>query len=59
MKTITASKARANLYRLIEETADSSEPLQITGRKHQRGAGLGAGLAGHSGDDVPAFDPPP
>jgi prevent-host-death family protein len=33
MKTITASKARANLYRLIEETADSSEPLQITGRK--------------------------
>jgi antitoxin YefM len=33
MKTITASKARANLYRLIEETADSSEPVQITGRK--------------------------
>jgi antitoxin YefM len=33
MKTITASKARANLYRLIEETADSSEPLQITGRR--------------------------
>jgi antitoxin YefM len=34
MKTITASKARANLYRLIEETADSSEPVQITGRKN-------------------------
>ena len=33
MKTITASKARANLYRLIEETADSSEPVQITGRR--------------------------
>ena len=31
MKTITASKARANLYRLIEETAGSSEPIQITG----------------------------
>jgi len=33
MKTITASKARANLYRLIEESADSSEPVQITGRR--------------------------
>jgi antitoxin YefM len=33
MKTVTASKARANLYRLIEETAVSSEPVQITGKK--------------------------
>jgi antitoxin YefM len=33
MKTITASKARATLYRLIEETADSSEPIQITGKR--------------------------
>jgi prevent-host-death family protein len=33
MKTVTASKARANLYRLIEETSDSSEPVQITGKK--------------------------
>lgn len=33
MKTITASRARANLYRLIEDTADSSEPVQITGKK--------------------------
>jgi len=33
MKTITASKARANLYRLIEETVDSSEPVQITGKR--------------------------
>ncbi len=33
MKTITASKARANLYRLIEETAQSSEPVQITGKR--------------------------
>ncbi len=32
MKTITASRARATLYRLIEETADSSEPIQITGK---------------------------
>ena len=33
MKTITASKARASLYRLIEETAQSSEPVQITGKR--------------------------
>jgi prevent-host-death family protein len=33
MKTITASRARATLYRLIEETADSSEPIQITGKR--------------------------
>jgi antitoxin YefM len=33
MKTVTASRARANLYRLIEETAESSEPVQITGKR--------------------------
>ena len=33
MKTMTASAARANLYRVLEETAESSEPVQITGRK--------------------------
>lgn len=33
MKTVTASSARSNLYRLIEETVESSEPVQITGRK--------------------------
>ena len=33
MKTVTASKARSNLYRLIEEAVDSSEPVQITGRR--------------------------
>jgi antitoxin YefM len=33
MKTITASKGGANLYRLIEEIADSGEPVQITGKR--------------------------
>jgi prevent-host-death family protein len=33
MKTLTASAARANLYRLLDETAESSEPVQITGKK--------------------------
>lgn len=33
MKTITASQARSNLYRLIDDTIDSSEPVQITGRR--------------------------
>jgi prevent-host-death family protein len=33
MKTITASKARANLYKLIDETVVTSEPVQITGKR--------------------------
>ena len=33
MKTITASEARAKLYRLIDETTVSSEPVQITGQR--------------------------
>jgi PHD/YefM family antitoxin component YafN of YafNO toxin-antitoxin module len=33
MKTITAGRARVNLYRLIEETADSGEPVLITGKR--------------------------
>lgn len=32
VKTITASKARANLYRLVEQTVQSSEPVQITSK---------------------------
>ena len=33
MKTITASQARANLYKLIDETVVTSEPVQITGKR--------------------------
>lgn len=33
MKTITASEARANLYKLLDETAVTSEPVQITGKR--------------------------
>lgn len=33
MKTITATKARANLYRLMEEAAVTNEPIQITGKR--------------------------
>ena len=33
MKTITATDARKNLYRLIDEIAVSSDPVQITGRR--------------------------
>ncbi len=33
MKTITATRARANLYRLMEEAAVTSEPVQITGKR--------------------------
>lgn len=33
MKTITASEARTNLYKLIDETTVTSEPVQITGKR--------------------------
>ena len=33
MTIITASEARANLYRLIDQTAESHEPVFITGKR--------------------------
>lgn len=33
MKTITASEARSKLYKLIDETNVTSEPVQITGKR--------------------------
>lgn len=33
MPTITASEARAKFYRLIDEAADSHEPILITGKR--------------------------
>ncbi|HSP43750.1 MAG TPA: type II toxin-antitoxin system Phd/YefM family antitoxin, partial [Luteolibacter sp.] len=32
MTTITATKARGNLYTLINEVRESHEPIQITGK---------------------------
>ena len=34
MATITATKARAELYRLLDEAAETHEPIEITGRRH-------------------------
>ena len=33
MATFSASEARSNLYRLIDETAASHEPVRITGKR--------------------------
>ena len=33
MTILTASEARANLYRLIDQTAESHEPIFISGRR--------------------------
>lgn len=33
MTIFTASEARANLYRLIDQTAESHEPIYISGKK--------------------------
>ena len=34
MATVTASEGRARLYRLIDEAAESHEPVRITGKRH-------------------------
>ena len=33
MTILTASKARSNLYRLIDQTAESHEPIFISGKR--------------------------
>lgn len=35
MKTIPATRARANLYRLIDDVVQNSEPVQITGPRSE------------------------
>lgn len=35
MTAISASEARANLYRLIDETASSHQPLLISGKRNK------------------------
>jgi antitoxin YefM len=34
MSTLTASEARAKLYRLIDEAAESHTPIRITGKRN-------------------------
>jgi prevent-host-death family protein len=34
MATISATKARAELYRLIDEAAETHEPIEITGKRN-------------------------
>lgn len=34
MSNVTASKARTNLYRLIDEAAESHAPIRISGRRN-------------------------
>lgn len=34
MSTVTASEARASLYRLIDEAAESHKPVLITGKRN-------------------------
>jgi antitoxin YefM len=34
MTTKTATEARANLYRLLDQVAKTHEPIAITGRRH-------------------------
>jgi prevent-host-death family protein len=34
MQTLSASDARANLYRLMDQAAESHQPIAITGKRH-------------------------
>ena len=34
MTTLTASKARVEMYKLLDKAAESHEPIQITGKRH-------------------------
>jgi PHD/YefM family antitoxin component YafN of YafNO toxin-antitoxin module len=33
MQTVTATKARSMIYKLLDDAADSHEPIQITGKR--------------------------
>ena len=34
MNTLTASEARANLYRLLDQTSETHQPITITGKRN-------------------------
>jgi prevent-host-death family protein len=34
MTTLTASEARANLYKLLDRVAENHRPIQIAGKRH-------------------------
>jgi len=34
MTTLTASEARVRMYKLLDEAAESHEPIQIIGKRH-------------------------
>ena len=34
MTTLTASKARSSLYRLLDQAAQNHQPIQIAGKRH-------------------------
>lgn len=34
MSTLTVSEARANLYRLMDQAAESHQPILISGKRH-------------------------
>ena len=34
MKTLTASEARANLYRLLDQTSETHQPITISGKRN-------------------------
>ncbi len=50
MTTVTATEARRRLYSLLEDVADTHEPIQIAGKRHSAVLVSEARLDGHPGD---------
>jgi len=57
MRTLTASDARANLYRLIDEAAESHQPIIIAGKRANAVLVSAEDWAGDPGDAAFAVGP--
>ena len=55
MTTLSASEARANLYRLMDQAAESHKPIVISGKRSNSVLIARGGLGCHSRDAVLAF----
>jgi len=54
MTSLTASEARASLYRLVDEATLNHQPALITGKRHDAVLGSADNWGINSGNDVPA-----
>ena len=55
MRKITASEARSKLYKLVDQAAESHEPIQITGKRFNAILISSGRLALNPGDSMPVI----